>query len=97
MYLAAQHKLFTESVDWAQLWKIISPKSTKNIQQMNKSCDKKTFRDLEHVCPKKDDDIRLIVVVEDNFAWTNIIIFIIHLAYTRKYSTANLRKKIESI
>ena len=57
MYLAALHKIPTQTVDSSQVFDILdSPKAAKYDQQNDKSLDKNTITYLEQVCPKQAQD-----------------------------------------
>ena len=71
-------------------------KVTEDFKRKAKKLGQETIRDLEQVCFKQDHDY-LFVVVRDNFAEVDIIIFISHVAYRLFNSITNLVKNFESI
>ena len=58
MYLAALHRIHTQTVDSSQvLAKCIPQKHPQIIKGIAKIWDKNTNKDLEQVCTKQDDNL----------------------------------------
>ena len=58
MYLAAVHKIPTQTVDSSQvLAKGIRQKQPQTIKSFTKNWDKNTINDLEQVCLKQDHNL----------------------------------------
>ena len=57
MYSPPLHKVFTQAVGSSQVFsKMISRKATEVYQKNDKRWDKKTTKDLEHVCHKQENE-----------------------------------------
>ena len=58
MYLAALHKILTQTVDLSQiLAKCVRQKQRQMIRSNTKEWDKNTIKYLEQFCPKQDHDL----------------------------------------
>ena len=99
MYPAGLHKIPTGANDLSQFFEnSIVQKQPKTLNRMTESLEKKTVKDVEHVCPEQELDFLFDCCrLRHNFAENSTYLLFIDLAHTLSYSIGYLGETTESI